>query len=253
MPVQGNIFGHGYRYLGLTDSGTVGEKPIGFRQSWAKYMMPERNKRLKCKSLPGKKICMSMKSTDNARPEYLSKSESLTLFAGTYVRDDSVSDMIGYDEVLHLLKLDKLQRLTAVKLIEGLRIEVSGNQVALRWLTVVPFFQVTERYKLNGMTSFVRRDLKPGFQRAQADIDSEGRLHLSSSWGAPNAGSMHETLSLDEKDRSIILLTELEIEKTGKKQSCMVKYRRTANWKPRTSWNPLEAAKVLAGGEPKIR
>ena len=64
------------------------------------------------------------------------------MFAGIWIRDQAASDMKGYTHMLELLQLSGLQRKTAIQFIEGLELEQSEGGAKIKFLTVVPFFQV---------------------------------------------------------------------------------------------------------------
>lgn len=65
---------------------------------------------------------------------------------GTWIRDQNASDMKGYEHILELLHLSGIQRTTALKLIEGLKFEETNGGASIRYLTVVPFFDVSKIY-----------------------------------------------------------------------------------------------------------
>jgi hypothetical protein len=180
-----------------------------------------------------------------------SKGGDIGKLRGTFLRDTAASEMQAYEKMLVLLRLGRLQRLTAAQLIEGIMLRQdggNGNDVALSWLTVVPFFQITEVYRLGGVTTLPRRDLQPGGQRGKATVCDDGSLLLSSEWNPPNAGRLEEQLRLIEDTRGDILeaTSHLSVEEGSEK--CTVRYRRVESWKPRIKWNPIEAARIMAGG-----
>ena len=61
---------------------------------------------------------------------------------GTWIKDTGASDLAAYGRALDLMGLGRLQKTTALRLIEGLEIEQRGSDIAVRFLTVVPFFKV---------------------------------------------------------------------------------------------------------------
>jgi ABC-type sulfate/molybdate transport systems ATPase subunit len=67
------------------------------------------------------------------------------LAIGTWVKDTGASDLAAYGRALDLMGLGGLQKTTALRLIEGLEIEQRGADIAVRFLTVVPFFKVRSR------------------------------------------------------------------------------------------------------------
>jgi hypothetical protein len=58
---------------------------------------------------------------------------------------------------------------------------------AVSFVTVVPFFKVTEKFPLSGSTQMGRRDLRAGRQTATARR-IEGGVGIAMSWGEPLAG-----------------------------------------------------------------
>lgn len=163
---------------------------------------------------------------------------------GIFLRDTAQSDIPSYERALALLELGKLQRLTAVQLIEGVEIQRRGNLITLRFLTVVPFFNVSENCRLGGTLSIQRRDLRPGNQQATASIEPDGTLHLESRWGAPNAGSVDERLQLLESGNLLEYISTLNVAK-GTETTRQV-YRKVDKWQPKYSWNPLKALQIMS-------
>ena len=166
---------------------------------------------------------------------------------GIFLRDSAMSDIPSYERALALLELGKLQRLTAVQLIEGVELEQRGNLVTLRFLTVVPFFKVSEKYRLGGTLLLPRRDLRSGDQTATASIEDDGTLHLQSRWGEPNAGSVDERLKLLDGGDVLEYVSTLKVAK-GTETTKQV-YRRVDSWKPKYSWNPLKALQFMSKEE----
>lgn len=130
--------------------------------------------------------------------------------SGLYARCDPRSDAANYEKALDLLGLSGLQRLTA-KLIDGLEIEESQSQFKVSFVTVVPFFKVTESVPIGGgAASLPRRDLKPGRQTCvarrippAAGADGGGGaggggggVRVEMSWGEPLAGGLVEEYTL---------------------------------------------------------
>lgn len=140
--------------------------------------------------------------------------------------------MLSLDASLELLRLGRLQRLTA-RLIDGLQVEVASaagqqqQQMTVAFLTSVPVFRVTERVPLLPEAAqdeeedperwwsaelaspraarLSRRDLRPGRAAAVARRLRPGRssrseevpvLEVRTQWQAPVAGSLRETYSV---------------------------------------------------------
>jgi hypothetical protein len=57
----------------------------------------------------------------------------------------------------------------------------------VNFVTVVPFFKVTETIPFNSSTQMGRRDLRSGKQTASAKRTAEG-VTVEMEWGAPMAG-----------------------------------------------------------------
>ena len=152
--------------------------------------------------------------------------------AGLWQRDPVRTDMLSLDASLELLRLGRLQRLTA-RLIDGLQVEVASaagqqqQQMTVAFLTSVPVFRVTERVPLLPEAAqdeeedperwwsaelaspraarLSRRDLRPGRAAAVARRLRPGRssrseevpvLEVRTQWQAPVAGSLRETYSV---------------------------------------------------------
>lgn len=179
---------------------------------------------------------------------------SRTLPQGTYIRDAERSDMVSYAAMLGLLQLGALQRLTAVQLIEGLRVEVDdrSGRVTLAFLTVVPFFDVTERYTMKGESENARRDLRPGRQYGRAQVVQENVedgedpvdvLVIESRWKAPNEGKLVEKLMLN-RDGDLLVESVLAVA-AGEERTRQV-YTPVKKWVPKYSWNPITALQVMS-------
>ncbi|KAG7671233.1 hypothetical protein Ndes2526B_g02294 [Nannochloris sp. 'desiccata'] len=167
---------------------------------------------------------------------------------GIFLRDLSRSDMASYERALTLLELGKLQRMTAMQLIEGIELKHGGQWLSVEFLTVVPFFKVTERYKLGSIVSIPRRDLRPGNQQAEAYVDPvDGALQLKSSWNEPNAGSVNEKLILSPNGCDLEYVSTLVVPH-GTEITRQV-YTRVKEWKPNNTWNPLKAMQMLASSK----
>jgi hypothetical protein len=80
-----------------------------------------------------------------------------------------------------------MQKVTA-RLIDGLELHHSPRKFIVNFVTVVPFFRVTEEVPLDGgSTELGRRDLRFGRQAAAAKSVPGGVL-VEMSWGAPMPG-----------------------------------------------------------------
>lgn len=93
----------------------------------------------------------------------------------------------GFEAALDVLGLSGLQKVTA-RLIDGLDIQHTTNTFTVSFVTVVPFFRVTEEVPLNGGSSQLgRRDLRLGRQTATATT-VPGGVRVDMSWGQPLPG-----------------------------------------------------------------
>lgn len=64
--------------------------------------------------------------------------------SGLWERDASRSDTAGYERTLDVLQLSGLQKVTA-RLIDGIDIVQSESHYSVNFVTIVPFFRVTEK------------------------------------------------------------------------------------------------------------
>ncbi|WIA20826.1 hypothetical protein OEZ85_005180 [Tetradesmus obliquus] len=139
-------------------------------------------------------------------------------FSGLWVKDAARSDLSGYEAMLDVLGLSGMQKVTA-RLIEGVEIQQTSSKFTVSFVTVVPFFKVTEEVPLNsGSTQQWRRDLRQGQQsaaaRTVASAEQRGVL-VEMAWGAPLAGTLTELYSL-LPDGSMTVTAETRI---GSKQA----------------------------------
>lgn len=110
---------------------------------------------------------------------------------------------------------------------------------------MVPFFKVTEAYRLDGPSSMARRDLRGGQQRATAKVTPEGGLSVEIAWGEPNAGSVSERYSLLEGGAALECVSTVAVA-AGSVTTRTVYRRSTTGWRPRFQWNPLYS--LMGGG-----
>jgi hypothetical protein len=89
-----------------------------------------------------------------------------------------------------VLGLSGLQKVTA-RLIEGVDIQHSSSTFSVSFVTVVPFFRVSEEVPLDasGSSQLGRRDLRWGQATAAAVTTPEGGVRVDMSWGAPMEGA----------------------------------------------------------------
>lgn len=132
-------------------------------------------------------------SSSNSRPLQPPPPSDVNL-SGLWAKDAARSDLGAYERSLDLLGLSGLQRATA-KLIDGIEIRQDPTTFTVSFVTVVPFFKVTERFPLSGSSQLGRRDLRSGRQTVAARR-IEGGVAAVMSWGEPLAGSLNEEYTL---------------------------------------------------------
>ena len=101
----------------------------------------------------------------------------------------------------------------------------------------MPFFKVTEAYRLAAPTAMARRDLRRGSQQATAADEPDGALAVRISWGEPNAGGVEERYRLLEGGAALECQSRVSVA-AGSVLTRTV-YRRSAGWQPRYRWNPF--------------
>lgn len=113
--------------------------------------------------------------------------DSLATYCAAHVLPPLLTHTAGYEATLDVLGLSGLQKVTA-RLIEGVEIQQTPTQFTVSFVTVVPFFRVSEAVALDGGSSQLgRRDLRFGRQTAAARSVPGGVL-VEMSWGLPMAG-----------------------------------------------------------------
>ena len=243
--------------------------------------------RSNAKYTTGPKISIRLRQTRRPRPPTLQLSASVTgnnetsssssnspapssddalalarQLQGIWIADYARSS--GRSKLLSAMGLSGLQRVTAEKLIEGVSLSVvsssssgpssppspsssSSNSLVAKFLTVVPFFNVTEAVPLDGSsTELPRRDLKPGAATVSITVAVESgtsRLVVVSEWDESGGGggtkvSLRETYKL-------VKPTELHVEASllnkgssaaAVAASSTTVYRLDKAWKPRYSF-----------------
>ena len=166
---------------------------------------------------------------------------------GIWIADTARSS--GRSKLLSAMGLSGLQRVTAEKLIEGVSLSVSSpssssspsspssasaSSLVANFLTVVPFFNVTEAVPLDGSSvELPRRDLKPGTATVSIAVASGGRgttrLVVVSEWednpggGGGKGGDKTKkgVVSLRETYK-LVKPTELQVEASLAKGSSAV-------------------------------
>lgn len=63
--------------------------------------------------------------------------------AGIWLKDEKASDAKAYERSLtHCMRMGSLEKETAMRLFEGMEVKQDSQGFSVRYLTVVPFFQV---------------------------------------------------------------------------------------------------------------
>ncbi|GAB4820338.1 hypothetical protein N2152v2_007384 [Parachlorella kessleri] len=156
------------------------------KESAEQLVKAQRHRGKQCQQQGSSRLSRSNQSSSSS--DSGAGSSMLDSMCGVWLKDIEASDMASYDRALQLMQLGGLQRTTAMQLLEGIELERSGAKVAIRYLTVVPFFKVTEEFSLGHPTGMSRRDLKPGRQQATASTGDLGEFTVDISWGPPNTG-----------------------------------------------------------------
>lgn len=165
--------------------------------------------------------------------------------------------MKNYSRMLGLLKLSGIQRMTAIKLIEGVevRIDEKQNNAKVKYLTVVPFYNVVEEYRLDGRrTKNGRRDLQPGPMICTAHLKNdlpkesvEGQnmvLRLDMYWERPNPGALLEEMHVVRGGKELVVQSTVKVE-DGEETARMVYRKIDGSFTPKYRWNPLEALSIM--------
>ena len=164
---------------------------------------------------------------------------------GIWLEDRGASDLQAYEQQLDLMSLSGFAKTTALNLLEGLEVTMSPSYAIIRisFLTVVPFFKVTESYDLTRTTMMPRRDLKLGQQQARAFILREDTLQIASTWGEPNSAKLSENFTLLTPD---VLQVEAHLEVGGRGVTSRRLFNRSTEWQPKYTftdkfplWNPF--------------
>ena len=70
------------------------------------------------------------------------------MHAGIWLKDEQASDMKAYQRSLtHCMRMSGLEKETATRLFEGMQIQHDHEGISVQYLTVVPFFKVTDRWE----------------------------------------------------------------------------------------------------------
>ncbi|GLC42560.1 hypothetical protein PLESTB_001114000 [Pleodorina starrii] len=128
---------------------------------------------------------------------------------GLWEKDPAASQVEEYESMLDVLELGGLQKVTA-RLIDGLDVRQDEQRFEVSFVTVVPFFRVTEKSRFGGLTSMMRRDLRSGRQTAQAE-HIPGGVAVDMRWESPLAGSLKEEYVLSEEGAQMAVTSSIRI------------------------------------------
>ena len=132
-----------------------------------------------------------------------------------------LSDVAGYGRCLDLMGVGGIQKSTAL-MIDGMEVQHTQDKFAVFYLTIVPYFKVTEGYEFDKEVKLGRRDLRSGHQTASARQSSE-RVIIDLQWGSPHAGSGHEEYWLNSDGQ---LCAESSVTVNGQTSTTLQVYAR---------------------------
>ncbi|GIL77303.1 hypothetical protein Vretimale_3040 [Volvox reticuliferus] len=142
---------------------------------------------------------------------------------GLWEKDSAASQVEAYELLLDVLELGGLQKVTA-RLIDGLDLRHDEQRFEISFVTVVPFFRVTEKIRFDATTTMMRRDLRSGRQSAQA-TRIPGGVVVDMVWEAPLAGSLKEEYLASEDGNAMAVTSTIRI--GPRTASATQVYRRT--------------------------
>ncbi|KXZ48621.1 hypothetical protein GPECTOR_26g524 [Gonium pectorale] len=142
-------------------------------------------------------------------------------------KDAEASQVQEYEAMLDVLQLGGLQKVTA-RLIDGLDLRHDGERFEVSFVTVVPFFRVSEKSLFGQPTTMTRRDLRDPLTGRQTSVATRvpGGVVVDMSWGAPLAGSLREEYVVSEDGGSLAVTSSLRIGERA--ASATQVYRRSA-------------------------
>lgn len=138
----------------------------------------------------------------------------------------------AYSDALDLMQLNTLQKHAALRLFEGVEITQDASGFSVRFLTVVPFFKVTESFSFGHDAAMGRRDLKAGQQVAHTVVTPQ-RVQVAITWPNPNAGNVLEVYTCPEPN-VLHLLSRVTV--GGRMAETLQVYRRQDTWVPQNTW-----------------
>ena len=100
----------------------------------------------------------------------------------------------------------------AACLMRGLEVTLTSDELILKQLCALPWFNVVERFPLDGTPGLQkRRDMRSGTQKGSLLRAEEGQVHLQATWDNPLAGAAHDTLYLDDNGKVLVHQAHAEI------------------------------------------
>lgn len=118
--------------------------------------------------------------------------------SGIWVKDLEKSELANYEKCIDMWGLSGVQKQTA-KLLEGLEVSHKGDKFDVHFLTIIPYFKVTETYTVNGKTKNRRRDLRHG-DAVSVTKPIDGGVFIETSFGDSFPGNVEETYWSPEPD-----------------------------------------------------
>eukprot|EP01023_Acetabularia_acetabulum_P014652 TRINITY_DN1715_c2_g1_i1.p1 TRINITY_DN1715_c2_g1~~TRINITY_DN1715_c2_g1_i1.p1 ORF type:complete len:336 (+),score=30.87 TRINITY_DN1715_c2_g1_i1:27-1010(+) len=117
---------------------------------------------------------------------------------GTWIKDKELSDSM--EGVMDLMQLGGIIR-TAVKLVRGVRIEVTEDNLEAAVFSIFPWYKIIERYPLNGeKRDFKRRDFRSGKHTAYVEAKAS-KIILRIVWDDPLGGVCTEVFTCPQDDQ----------------------------------------------------
>mmetsp|Transcript_3058 Transcript_3058/g.7623 ORF Transcript_3058/g.7623 Transcript_3058/m.7623 type:complete len:413 (+) Transcript_3058:219-1457(+) len=142
--------------------------------------------------------------------------------SGAWTKDMKRSDLSTYDRALEMMGIRGIQKTTA-RLIDGVELSLTERDFTMRFLTIVPYFNVTEVYRFGEETEMSRRDLRDGWQRGAATILPDGTLQLVVELGPRDGWKLTDVFERRGADELLIHST---VEAEGKVETVTMIYTR---------------------------
>jgi len=138
--------------------------------------------------------------------------------------------------LLAALGLSGLARVTADRLIEGVRVDASpGGRLTVAYLSVVPFIAVSETFDPARATRSPRRDGRAGDQEGRLKAGEDGPI-VTITWGEPAAATLVERYTVSDAGRTLSVTATLTPARGGAAVTATTIYRRAKGWTPKYSY-----------------